>query len=253
MPAPPCTIEAPTTVAPAPYLRSLVRNGQGYARRAMDRALREPAASADAESEAWIAALRGTGAERERALAQLHDLLLRAARFEAGRRRAALSYVRGEELDDIAMQAADDALVAVLAKLDDFRGASRFTTWAYKFALLEAGVKLRRRAWQGREVVLAPESWGAFAQQGGSAQAAVEQIELLEKLREAVETLLTPHQRQVFVALALNEVPIDVLAERMDSNRGALYKTLHDARRKLRRELAASGLVEPEIDRKEAQ
>jgi RNA polymerase sigma-70 factor, ECF subfamily len=212
----------------------------------MDRALRNREDSPAAETDAWISALRAEGSERERAVAELHALLLRAARFEVGRRRAALSYVRGEELEDIAMQAADDALVAVLGKLDAFRGDSRFTTWAYKFALLEAGVKLRRRAWQGREVVLEPESWSGFPDRGATAQDDLERAELLDRLREAIEEALTPHQRQVFVALALNEVPIDVLAERLDSNRGALYKTLHDARRKLRRELAASGLVEPE-------
>src|SRR4051794_3045728 len=107
----------------------------------------------------WVEALRSGGARGADATARLHGLLLRAARFEVGRRRASLAHVRGEELDDIATQAADDALMAVLGKLDDFRGASRFTTWAYKFALLEAGVKLRRRAWQGREVVLAEERW----------------------------------------------------------------------------------------------
>src|ERR671917_427026 len=101
-------------------------------------------------------------AQDPQAIAQLHELLLRAARFEVGRRRAALSAVRGEELDDVATQAADDALMAVLRKLDDFRGASRFTTWAYKFALLEAGVRLRRRAWPDREVVLEPQSWPSF-------------------------------------------------------------------------------------------
>jgi RNA polymerase sigma-70 factor (ECF subfamily) len=209
----------------------------------MDEALRDPKAPADADSEAWLSALRDEGARRDRAVAELHELLLGAARFEVGRRRAALSHVRGEELDDIAMQAADDALVAVLAKLDQFRGASRFTTWAYKFALLEAGVKLRRRAWQGREVVLEPESWSRFADHRGSAQEAVEGSELMGELRRAIAETLTPHQRDVFVALALDEVPLDVLAERLDSNRGALYKTLHDARRKLRTELAAAGLV----------
>jgi RNA polymerase sigma-70 factor, ECF subfamily len=214
----------------------------------MDRSLQDREGAAAAESEAWLSALRSEGPEREQAVARLHGLLLRAARFEVGRRRAALSHVRGEELDDIAMQAADDALMAVLAKLDDFRGASRFTTWAYKFALLEAGVKLRRRAWQGREVVLEPESWSGFADHATTAQEELEQSELLDKLRDAVDEVLTPHQRQVFVALAINEVPIDVLAERLDSNRGALYKTLHDARRKLRRELAASGLVAPGQD-----
>jgi RNA polymerase sigma-70 factor (ECF subfamily) len=196
-------------------------------------------ASASAESRAWLSALRGQGPDRERAVAELHGLLLRAARHELSRRRAALSYVRGEELDDIAMQAADDALMAVLAKLDDFRGESRFTTWAYKFALLEAGVKLRRRAWQGREVLLEPDSWDRFADRTNSVHEELEQVEQLGALRDAIEDTLTPHQRRVFSALALNEVPADVLAERLGTTRGALYKTLHDARRKLRRELAA--------------
>ncbi len=200
-------------------------------------------ASASAESRAWLSALRGHGADRERALAELHGLLLRAARFELNRRRAALSYVRGEELDDIAMQAANDALMAVLAKLDDFRGDSRFTTWVYKFAVLEAGVKLRRRAWQGREVLLEPDSWDRFADHSNSVDEELEQGELLGALRDAIDDTLTPHQRRVFSALALNEVPADVLAERLGTTRGALYKTLHDARRKLRRELAEGAPV----------
>jgi RNA polymerase sigma-70 factor, ECF subfamily len=215
----------------------------GYARRLMNRVLEDRQASPSAQSAAWLSALRSEGPQRDRAIAKLHELLLRACRFELGRRRAALSHVRGEELDDIAVQAANDALMAVLAKLDDFRGASRFTTWAYKFALLEAGVKLRRRAWQGREVVLDPESWEGFAESGSSAHEELERSETLDALREAIEGTLTPHQREVFVAVALNEVPIDVLAERLGSTRGALYKTLHDARGKLRRELAAAGLA----------
>jgi RNA polymerase sigma-70 factor (ECF subfamily) len=192
----------------------------------------------------WVDALTGEGVERDEAIGDLHDLLLRAARFELGRRRAALSHVRGEDIDDLAMQAADDALVALLSKLHSWRGASRFTTWAYKFALLEAGVKVRRRAWQGREVVLEPESWPSFADERPSAQSEREAAELLGALRLAVSDVLTPHQREVFTALALNEVPIDVLSERLGTTRGALYKTLHDARAKLRAELVAAGHME---------
>src|SRR5687768_3661459 len=184
----------------------------------------------------WVENLSSEGPRRREAVERLHDLMLRATRFELSRRRAALSHVRGEELDDIAMQAANDALMAVLGKLDDFRGASRFTTWAYKFALLEAGVKLRRRAWQGREVVLDDEGWAAFAKGGNTVHEELERHEVLGELSEAMDEL-TPHQRRVFVALALNEVPIDVLSERFDTSRGALYKTLHDARRKLRHAL----------------
>jgi RNA polymerase sigma-70 factor (ECF subfamily) len=203
----------------------------------------ERASERDRTSEEWLSALRGEGRARDRAVTALHELLLRAARFEVKRRRAALSFVRGEELEDIATQAADDALMAVLAKLDEFRGASRFTTWAYKFALLEAGVRLRRRAWQGREVVLPDEGWEKMVDASVSAEQRLEQSELLEALGGAIESALTPHQRRVFVALALNEVPIDVMAERLGSNRGALYKTLHDARQALRRELAGAGLL----------
>ena len=200
----------------------------------------------DAESEAWLRALRAAGGERDRAIERLHALLVRAARFEAGRRRGALAHVRGEELDDIAMQAADDALMSVLRRLDDFRGASRFTTWAYKFALLEAAVKLRRRAWQGREVPLEPESWALLASEQHTPHEDAEQAQVLGAVQRAIHEALTPHQREVLVALALNGVPIDVLAERLGTTRGALYKTLHDARRRLRRELAAAGHVEPE-------
>lgn len=93
------------------------------------------------------------------ARARLHALFLRAARFEVARRRPSLPHLRGNELEEIALEAAGDAAISVLARLDDFRGHSRFTTWAYKFALLEAAVKLRKRAWQGREVLLEPENW----------------------------------------------------------------------------------------------
>jgi RNA polymerase sigma-70 factor, ECF subfamily len=207
-----------------------------YPRRVIKRTLEERAAPRE-ESAAWLASLRSEGADRHEAIARLHELMLKAARFELGRRQAALSHVRGEELEDLATQAADDALVALLGKLDDFRGTSRFTTWAYKFALLEAGVKLRRRAWQDREVVLEPDDWQALADTGSPVHERLERSERLSELRAAIEDELTPHQRRVFVALALNEVPIDVVAERLDTTRGALYKTLHDARRKLREAL----------------
>jgi RNA polymerase sigma-70 factor, ECF subfamily len=191
----------------------------------------------DVESRAWLADLRSTGSRQDAAVKRLHELLLRAARFEVGRRRPMLPNLRGNELDDIAMEAADDALMSVLARVDDFRGASRFTTWVYKFALYEAAAKLRRRSWQGREVPLEPETWNRFESDSSRPEDVAERRELLQALKEGVETALTPHQREVFVALALNGVPIDVLAERMETTRGALYKTLHDARRKLRERL----------------
>lgn len=206
------------------------------------RTLDVPSTELDEESRQWCDALRGDAGQRDAAVARLHELLLRGARFEVARRRASMPHVRGDELDDIALQAADDALVSILRRLDDFRGASRFTTWAYKFVLLEAGVKLRKRAWQGREIPLEPEDWAGFSSPGLEPDVEALQSELLQTLQRAIATALTPHQRNVLVALALNGVPIDVLADRLGTTRGALYKTLHDARRKLRAHLEARGL-----------
>jgi RNA polymerase sigma-70 factor (ECF subfamily) len=196
----------------------------------------------DDESREWLRSLRADGRVRVQAIARLHELLLRAARFEVDRRRPTVPHVRGGDMDDIANQAADDALVSVLRRLDEFRGASRFTTWAYKFALLEAAVKVRTRDWQGRELPLEPEGWNLLSSSGLEPEQELEQTELLAVIRRAVAEILTPHQRAVLVALALNGVPIDVLAERLGTTRGALYKTLHDARRKLRNHLLEAEL-----------
>ncbi len=197
----------------------------------------------DLESHEWLRTLRADGATRDAAIARLHTLLLGAARFEISRRRHTMRHLRGNELEDIAAEAAADATLSVLRRLDDFRGASRFTTWAYKFALLEAAVKLRKRAWQGREVPLEPDDWDIFSSTALGPDAASEQRELLAAVQTAVAEALTPHQRSVLVALAVNGVPIDVLAERLSTNRGALYKTLHDARRKLRAHLVERGFA----------
>jgi RNA polymerase sigma-70 factor, ECF subfamily len=209
----------------------------------MATALMTAPSSTPADSPAcdWVERLRADGPEGQTAVADLHALLLKAARFEVGRRTNELSHLRGGDQEDLAQQAADDALMAVLRKLDEFRGESRFTTWAYKFALLEAAVKVRRRAWQGREIPLEDEAWRALADAGASAGRGAEDAELFAALREEIERL-GPRQREVLVAVALNGVPIDVLAERLGSTRGALYKNLHDARRKLREALAERGL-----------
>jgi RNA polymerase sigma-70 factor, ECF subfamily len=205
----------------------------------------------DAESLGWIEALGSVGPVRDDAVERLHALLLRATHFEVARRRGALGDGdRPSDFDDLAMQAADDALMAIMSKLHTFRGDSRFTTWAYKFALYEAAVKLRKRAWQGREIPLEPETWGLFSSVGLGPQAEAEQSELLGALQAAIEEVLTPHQRRVLVALGVNGVPIDVLAERLNTNRGALYKTLHDARRKLRRALDARGFALDDTEEK---
>jgi RNA polymerase sigma-70 factor (ECF subfamily) len=203
---------------------------------------RRNAPAEDRESDLWLKRLRAPGPERDEALTELHALLLRAARFEVGRRHAGSAHLRGGDQDDLAQQSADDALVAILGKLDSFRGDSRFTTWAYKFALYEAAAKVRRQAWQRREIPLGEESWPLIVDDRSDPEQGAESAELFAVLRAAIENELTPHQRQVLIAIALNDVPIDVLAERLNTTRGALYKTVHDSRQKLRAVIAANGL-----------
>jgi RNA polymerase sigma-70 factor (ECF subfamily) len=197
----------------------------------------------DAESLRWLRALSGAGPAREDAIERLHALLLRAARIEVARRRHALGSGRAGALDDLAMQAADDALMAILGKLHTYRGDSRFATWANKFALLEAAVKIRRRAWHGREIPLEADGWAKLVDRRGSPDDDAETAEFIAAVCDGIAMALTPHQRAVLVALTVNDVPIDVLAERLGTTRGALYKTLHAARRKLRARLADNGLA----------
>jgi RNA polymerase sigma-70 factor (ECF subfamily) len=197
----------------------------------------------DEESRDWVRALGGTGRAREVAVERLHALLLRAAGFEIARRQRGVGGAGGAgDRDDLAVQAADDALVAILGKLHAYRGDSRFTTWAYKFVLLEAAVKVRTREWHGREVPLEEDGWARLAdEQSASPGSQAEALELIGAVRDAIAETLTSRQRAVLVAVTLNDVPIDVLAERRGTTRGAIYKTLHDARRKLRARLAQDG------------
>src|SRR6185369_12479106 len=181
----------------------------------------------DIESHTWLRRLHADGPERDQALSELRELLLRAARFEVHRRRTGMPHLRGNDYDDLAQHSADDALVAILGKLDSYRGESRFTTWAYKFALLEAAVKLRCRAWQGQEIPRDTEHWSLIADQRPTPDQDAQTAELLRAVSAAIEQELTAHQRKVLVALTLNNVPIDVLAGRQNTTRGALYKTLH--------------------------
>jgi RNA polymerase sigma-70 factor (ECF subfamily) len=197
--------------------------------------------------DAWQADLTDDGPAGHRALAHLREVLLRAARHQVWRLRDLLPGAGAGELEDLAQQAADDALMAVLRKLGTFEGRSRFTTWAYKFGVLHAGVAVRRQAWRHREVPL-PDTL-TLADTSPTPAAVSEATELARAVSAAITAELTPHQRRVVLALLVEDVPIDVLADRLGSTRNALYKTLHDARRRLRTALTESGHLEAHPDR----
>jgi RNA polymerase sigma-70 factor (ECF subfamily) len=196
----------------------------------------------DQDSQRWLDGLRSDGARHDQIARDLHAVLLRAARREINRRRVWLGGATGPELDDLAHQTADDALVAIIDNLDSYRGASRFTTWAYRFVMNLASIKTTRHLWSGRRVEFDDVDWARLPNRlGVSPDRRSEQNAQLAALRDALEGSLSSRQREVFVAVALNDVPIDVVASRLNSNRGAIYKTLFDARTKLRASLAAAG------------
>ncbi len=195
----------------------------------------------DNDSARQIRALRGQGPEREIALADLHSRLLRIARSEL-HRRAVSSRIAGAELDDLAHQAASDALLAIDGKLDRFRGESRFTTWAFKFVVFEVSNKLGRHFSRHPAVALDSEGWERLPDRFGVDPADRAELgEMFGALRRAVDEDLSDRQRRVFVAIVLNDVPLDALVVEPDTNRNALYKTMFDARRKLRAALVANG------------
>ncbi len=198
----------------------------------------------DAESAEWVRVLGSEGREREAALGRLHEMLLRIARSELVRRGGTLRG-SGPELDDLAHQAAGDALVSIIGKLATFRGDSRFTTWAYKFVIFEMGTKLGRHFWRDKSVSLTAESWDRLPDRFGPQPAReAEWHDLMSALRRAVNEELTERQRGIFVAIVLNDVPADALAVRYATNRNAIYKVMFDVRRKLRAALVAGGYLD---------
>jgi RNA polymerase sigma-70 factor, ECF subfamily len=204
----------------------------------------EIAARLDPESAEWLRVLAGTGPQQGTALAQPHEMLVRIAQRET-RRRGPRMLIAGPELEDLAYQAAADALMAITAKLSQFRGESRFTTWACRFVILEVSAKLGQHFWRRPDVRLAPEDWDRLPGRFGFEPAREsEWRDLLAALRRAVDTELTARQREVFVAIVVNDVPLDALAVRFGSNCNALYKVMFDARRKLRAALAANGYLD---------
>jgi RNA polymerase sigma-70 factor, ECF subfamily len=203
----------------------------------------------DRDSAEWLSSLSAEGHEKDDAIARLHEMLLRVANREVHRRGARIG-IHGPELDDLAHQAAGDATMAILRKLDGFRGESRFTTWAYRFAILEVASKIGRHQWQTRTVPYDVEDWDRLPARFGLEPAQqAEWQDLASEIQRAVKGELTPRQRQIFVAIVLNNVPLDALVAELGSSRNAIYKTLFDARRRLHGILVANGYV----DAKEAR
>lgn len=176
---------------------------------------------------------------------QLFDFLLRAARVEA-RWLSSSSVPNGPELDDLAQQAAADAMIIIVEKIETFRGDCRFTTWAYRFAALIVGSKIRRHPWHKPNRPFHAEEWlDSAAWSGDQPEVNFDAREMAAIIRRVVSTDLTPHQREVLIASVVDETSADDLAQRLGSNRNAIYKVLFDARQKVRLALRAEGFTGP--------
>jgi RNA polymerase sigma-70 factor, ECF subfamily len=203
-----------------------------------------PAQDLDQESSAWLRRLGADGGERQATERDLHAMLVRIALAEV-RRRSASTPVAGPELDDVAHQAAADAMLAILAKLGDFRGESRFTTWAYRFVILEVSAKLGRHYWRNPPVALDAAQWERLPDRFGLDPVRhAEAAGILAEVRRVVEEELTSYQRRVFIAIVVDGIPLDALAAELGMRRNAIYKVIFDSRRKIRRALAANGYVD---------
>ncbi len=199
------------------------------------------------DAEGLLEQLHSSGPSLDEAVAHLHRLMLKAARHQLAQMSAVGRRLGSARVDEIVNQAADEATFAALTKLESFEGRSKFTTWAFKFGVLHALSAANRAVWRDREVPL--DSVLEQKMKQSSPEVWAEASELSSLLNSAIQDSLTPRQREVVIALIFNDVPIDVLAERLGTTRNALYKTLYDARNRLRSRLIGEGYLIKSIAR----
>ncbi len=201
----------------------------------------------------WLNHLQSDGLRQVETIENLRQLLLRAALYTMHRNLSDLNGHSQAEALALAEDCAQDALIAILRQLGEFRGESRFTTWAYKFAVHKALETARREHWKGRSLDPLLEETNTCkwvlpnSVQSGDPEAPAVQTEVWQIVRQVICLELTERQRQVFKLMVFDEVPMDVVAERLDTNRNAIYKMLHDARKKMRHRLQEHGYTIHEI------
>jgi RNA polymerase sigma-70 factor, ECF subfamily len=200
-------------------------------------------------NEEWLHDLRVNGAEQDAAIADLRNLLLRTVLFFFSRNLGDFRGLARNEILQLAEDCAQEALIAIMNHLSDFRGDSKFTTWAYKFAINIALATTRRAHWKDFSLDQPPAAadgetseWNIQDKSSvvDSDQFAL-QSEVRQVIQEVIEHDLTENQRHVLLLMVFNEVPMDEVVHRLGTNRNAIYKMLHDARRKLKSSLQARG------------
>ena len=232
------SVSPPAGRAPAPIVRGMRAGARE------DRPTSKPGLRVvmDPVSQGWMDRLRESDPRHDSALLELHAFLLRAARRELRRQDRWTRSHPGHDHEDLAHHVAADALLAVTGKLEDYRGASRFTTWAYGFVQNKVLSARQRHLAKANATCIGDEALGQLPDRaGGQPHHLAQQREVTSTLCTAVARDLTDRQRLVFVAVALNDVPVKELARELGSTGNAVRKTLFDARRKLRASLDAAG------------
>ena len=204
-------------------------------------------------NEEWLRELSAAGEAQADAIAELRTYLLRAALYSLTQAQSTLAHLSPAEIGHMAEDCAQDALLAILQHLPEFRGDSKFTTWAYRFAVNTALVAARRESRKSVSLdeLLEDSEWPALPLQSDliavNPDRAALQAEMWRVVREVIDQDLTERQRQALKGMIFDEVPIDEIARHFGSNRNAIYKLLHDARRSLKARLEARGFTVREI------
>jgi RNA polymerase sigma-70 factor (ECF subfamily) len=204
-------------------------------------------------NEQWLEDLAAANDRQSEAIADLRALLVRGALYTLRQTRYRLAWWDAEHLQQLAEDSAQEAVLAILQHLHEFRGESRFTTWAYKFAVNKALLCARHESWKhiSLDEMLDRQEMPEFPFASHDAESEPDRMawrtQVWNILRDVIETELTPHQRRVLIAVAFDDVPLDELANHFNTNRNAIYKTVHDARRKLKARLEIRGIEIQEV------
>jgi RNA polymerase sigma-70 factor, ECF subfamily len=207
----------------------------------------------DRTNAGWLDALRAPEGPEPEALADLRAHLERSALFSVRRRLSAAHGVASDEIESLAEDSAQEALLLVLKNLESFRGEARFVTWASAIAVGVAMAASRRRLWRDLSLDRMPDGWQepassvASSNGWGHPHLAAQRTEIWSVIKDVVHSDLTDRQRQVLNLVVINGVEADEVAERLGISSGALYKLTHDARRKLKAGLLARGFSTAEI------
>lgn len=197
-------------------------------------------------NEEWLHDLSASGEIQETAIADLRNLLLRAALYFFHRNLGEFEGMTREEILQCAEDCAQEALIAVMNHLSDFRGDSKFSTWAYKFAINMSLMTARRQRWKGKSVDQLDFSKDTRFAELMPDRSAI-QHEIIDMIQEVIQGELTERQREVLILMVFQQMPMDEVVHRLDTNRNAIYKLLHDARRKLKTKLQARGFELSEL------